>query len=99
MLFLDEPTNHLDIKTIDALADAISEFESDTMLVSHDFRLIQQVAREIWVSKKQTITTWLGEIWLTRSTSSPSWWMRSPSSPREPTTCEPSTSAWVRSSI
>uniref|UniRef100_A0A2K6DKA7 ATP binding cassette subfamily F member 2 n=1 Tax=Macaca nemestrina TaxID=9545 RepID=A0A2K6DKA7_MACNE len=37
--------------------------------------------------------------WLTRSTSSPSWWMRSPSSPRGPTTCEPSTWARVRSSI
>lgn len=45
--FLDEPTNHLDIETIDALADAINEFEGGMMLVSHDFRLIQQVAQEI----------------------------------------------------
>ncbi|XP_065254768.1 ATP-binding cassette sub-family F member 2 [Emys orbicularis] len=62
MLFLDEPTNHLDIETIDALADAINEFEGGMMLVSHDFRLIQQVAQEIWVCEKQTITKWQGDI-------------------------------------
>ncbi|XP_005166462.1 ATP-binding cassette, sub-family F, member 2b isoform X4 [Danio rerio] len=62
MLFLDEPTNHLDIETIDALAEAINEFEGGMMLVSHDFRLIQQVAQEIWVCEKQTITKWKGDI-------------------------------------
>ncbi|XP_078518908.1 ATP-binding cassette sub-family F member 2 isoform X3 [Lissotriton helveticus] len=62
LLFLDEPTNHLDIETIDALADAINDFEGGMMLVSHDFRLIQQVAQEIWVCEKQTITKWKGDI-------------------------------------
>ncbi|KAL6045368.1 ATP-binding cassette sub- F member 2, partial [Balamuthia mandrillaris] len=49
LLLLDEPTNHLDIETIDALADAINEFDGGMVLVSHDFRLINQVADEIWV--------------------------------------------------
>ena len=47
MLLLDEPTNHLDIETIDALAEAINEFDGGMVLVSHDFRLIMQVCKKI----------------------------------------------------
>lgn len=53
MLFLDEPTNHLDIETIDALAEAVNEFDGGMMLVSHDFRLIQQVRTHSSVNVKQ----------------------------------------------
>jgi len=62
MLLLDEPTNHLDMETIDALASAINSFEGGLVLVSHDFRLITQVAKEIWICEKKTVTPWKGNI-------------------------------------
>ncbi|EDV95328.1 ATP-binding cassette sub-family F member 2 [Drosophila grimshawi] len=62
LLLLDEPTNHLDMETIDALADAINDFDGGMVLVSHDFRLINQVAEEIWVCEKETVTKWKGGI-------------------------------------
>lgn len=62
LLLLDEPTNHLDMETIDALADAINDFDGGMVLVSHDFRLINQVAEEIWVCEKETVTKWNGNI-------------------------------------
>jgi len=62
MLLLDEPTNHLDMETIDALADAINGFEGGVVLVSHDFRLIDQVAEKIWICENQTVTEWEGDI-------------------------------------
>jgi len=62
ILLLDEPTNHLDIETIDALATAINNWDGGMVLVSHDFRLIGQVAKEIWECKNQKVTPFPGNI-------------------------------------
>jgi ATP-binding cassette subfamily F protein 2 len=61
MLVLDEPTNHLDMECIDSLAEAINAFPGGLVLVSHDFRLIGQVAKEIWVCENG-IRKWDGTI-------------------------------------
>ncbi|KAI0566964.1 ABC transporter [Gracilaria domingensis] len=61
ILLLDEPTNALDVNGIDALADAINNFEGGVVLVSHDFRLLSQVAREIWVVD-HGVKIWEGDI-------------------------------------
>jgi ATP-binding cassette subfamily F protein 2 len=62
LLLLDEPTNHLDMECIDSLARAINEFEGGVVLVSHDFRLLSQVAKQIWVCDKSTVSPWNGDI-------------------------------------
>jgi len=62
LLLLDEPTNHLDMQCIDALADAINHFTGGIVLVSHDFRLLEKVARTIWVVDNKDIVTWKGDI-------------------------------------
>ena len=58
----DEPTNHLDIESIDSLAKAINEWDGGMVLVSHDFRLISQVANEIWVVEGGKVDKWPGSI-------------------------------------
>ena len=62
LLLLDEPTNHLDMESIDSLAKAINNFGGGMVLVSHDMRLISQVAKEIWICDNKTVSKYLGEI-------------------------------------
>ncbi|GAX84860.1 hypothetical protein CEUSTIGMA_g12281.t1 [Chlamydomonas eustigma] len=62
LLLLDEPTNHLDIEAIDSLAEAIKKFNGGMVLVSHDFRLIDQVAEQIWVCEDGKVEVWKGDI-------------------------------------
>lgn len=58
ILLLDEPTNGLDIPTIDSLADAINEFNGGVVVVSHDFRLLDKIAKDIFVVENKTATRW-----------------------------------------
>ncbi|KAK4209171.1 P-loop containing nucleoside triphosphate hydrolase protein [Rhypophila decipiens] len=62
MLLLDEPTNGLDIPTIDSLADAINAFTGGVIVVSHDFRLLDKIAKQILVCENRTIKQWDGSI-------------------------------------
>ncbi|KAF2093929.1 ABC transporter [Rhizodiscina lignyota] len=62
MLLLDEPTNGLDIPTIDSLADAINSFNGGVVVVSHDFRLLDKIAKDIMVCENRTVRRWDGSI-------------------------------------
>ncbi|XP_075154779.1 ATP-binding cassette sub-family F member 1 [Haematobia irritans] len=55
VLILDEPTNNLDIESIDALAEAINEYEGGVVIVSHDERLIRETGCTLYVIEEQTI--------------------------------------------
>ena len=48
LLVLDEPTNHLDVESIEALEDAIDEYEGTVVLVSHDRALLRELATRVW---------------------------------------------------
>jgi len=48
LIYLDEPTNHLDMETIDALIEAIKNFDGAVVMVSHDQYFLSQVASEFW---------------------------------------------------
>lgn len=57
-----QPTNHLDMECIDSLAEAINAYDGGLVLVSHDFRLINQVAKEIWICDEHNVKKWPGDI-------------------------------------
>lgn len=62
ILLLDEPTNHLDMDAIDGLAEGIKSFNGGVVLVSHDFRLLEQVAKEIWLVDDRKVVIYKGGI-------------------------------------
>ena len=49
MLLFDEPTNAADMEMIDSMADAINSFNGGVVVISHDFRLLDKIADEVWV--------------------------------------------------
>jgi ATP-binding cassette, subfamily F, member 2 len=61
ILLLDEPTNAADMDMIDSLAEAIKKFQGGVVVISHDFRLLSQIAEEIWVVD-HGIKKWDGDI-------------------------------------
>src|SRR5882724_6415244 len=62
LLILDEPTNHLDVESIEALEDAVGDYDGSVLLVSHDRALLRALTTRIWVIHEKRITDFDGSF-------------------------------------
>ncbi|RYP12033.1 hypothetical protein DL767_011514 [Monosporascus sp. MG133] len=62
ILVLDEPSNHLDIEAMDALAEALNEFQGGVLMVSHDVTMLQTVCKSLWVCENGTVWKFPGDV-------------------------------------
>jgi len=62
LLILDEPTNHLDVESIEALEDAIEQYDGTVIIVSHDRALLRALADRVWVLHDTHITAFDGSF-------------------------------------
>jgi ATP-binding cassette subfamily F protein 3 len=61
-LLLDEPTNHLDIESVEALEDALAEYDGTILLVSHDRAMLEALTTRVWVLHDQHVTDFPGSF-------------------------------------
>ena len=62
ILLLDEPTNHLDIDSRTSLINALNDFEGCVILVSHDSKLVENVADHLVMVKNGTVNNFSGDL-------------------------------------
>ena len=61
-LLLDEPTNHLDVESIEAIEDALENYDGTVLLVSHDRALLRSLTERVWVLHDRRITDYDGSF-------------------------------------
>ena len=60
LLIFDEPTNHLDVESIEALEDAVLDYDGTVLLVSHDRALLRALTTRVWILHEGRITDYPG---------------------------------------
>jgi ATP-binding cassette, subfamily F, member 3 len=61
VLILDEPANHLDVDTVDALAEALLEYQGTVIFTSHDRHFTKRVATCIVEVRDGRVTSYSGQ--------------------------------------
>lgn len=60
LLLLDEPTNHLDIESVDALIEALDDFEGAVIIVTHNELVLNALAERLIVFDRDTVRVYEG---------------------------------------
>jgi len=61
LLLMDEPTTHLDIPSIDALVNALKNYEGTLLFISHDVYFIRQLAKNVLHVHSGRLTAYAGD--------------------------------------
>jgi ATP-binding cassette subfamily F protein 3 len=61
VLILDEPGNHLDVDTVEALVDALLEYEGTVIFTSHDRHFTSRVATSVVEVREGKVTNYVGK--------------------------------------
>ncbi|MCU0635286.1 MAG: ABC-F family ATP-binding cassette domain-containing protein [Gemmatimonadaceae bacterium] len=97
LLVMDEPTNHLDIESIEALEDALGDYDGSVLLVSHDRAVLRGLATRVWAIHEGRVIDYPGSFveweedgaaWIARTAASraPA---KKPAAPSAPSTATP----------
>lgn len=62
LLVLDEPTNHLDVESIEAMEDAIEDYDGSVLIVSHDRAVLRGLATQVWEVRDQKLHQFPGSF-------------------------------------
>jgi ATPase subunit of ABC transporter with duplicated ATPase domains len=60
ILIMDEPTNHMDMEAIEALNEALKNFDGTLIFVSHDREFVSSLATRVVEIKDQTLVDFQG---------------------------------------
>ncbi len=60
LLLMDEPTTHLDLLSVEALIEALRQYEGSLVFISHDVHFIRKLAETTWHVGEGQVTKYSG---------------------------------------